>query len=936
MLELEAGEGRTASIMLAHAFCMGLSTVFFETAASALFLTRYPASAIPIVYIAAAIVSVGTGLVYSRLERRIAFWRLMTGTVAFLTITIFAFRIAISLTDAAIVVFALFVWYRLLSILTDVEYWAVATRLYDIRQAKRLFGFIGAGEVTARMAGAFAIPLLVRTIGTSNLIVLSAIALVTCLVLIQAVRRDDDTPARPRSETRGPRHEAWRDPYVRTIITVAALGILGKHFVDFSFLQQIQIHASDANQLASFFGIFSGVTQAINLLIRVTVSGRYLQRFGIAAGLQTLPAVHLAVTFALLIVAFADPASAPLFWLVVANQGIYKTLKHPIDNPSIKVLYQPLRRDTRLAVQVINEIIATPLAIGLAGIVMLLFTRMVEFDIRIFALIMLLTFAFWIAASRLAWRRYVIALRDALQKRHVDADVLDVADRGSLDALRAHTTSEHPEEAIYALTLLERTGDGDIGTMLDAATRHPSPMVRRYAAARTTDQARLRELIATDDRSVADAALIALRGTPEAAALLSSPIAAVGEATRQALIEAEDGRNAEALVRERVIPLAIELSIPLLEDHHLRSAAASTLVAAGNAAIPAIAQRLKQSSDDAAIGRLLRICGRIGGPEAIALVRSSMNDRDEGIREQALSALVNAGDRAPIEQRGAIEAMIRSDAEEGANELSLREALPEHDPFALVRSALMTEVERARERVMLALSLITDSAAIERARRHLQSPSRERRAYAAELLDACVPTSLRRAVLPLFSHTTPSQHAPPEVILRQIIEGATFTPWTKTCARYALEPTMQTTIEKVITLKSVGLFAKTPDDVLAQLAAELEAIDVAAGETIIRKGELGDSLFIIVSGTVRVHDGQSTIATLGEREIFGELAVLDPEPRSASVTAQSPVTLYRLDRDDLFELLPDHVEIVRGIFHVLCSRLRHSSVIPHGHDLEKA
>lgn len=133
---------------------------------------------------------------------------------------------------------------------------------------------------------------------------------------------------------------------------------------------------------------------------------------------------------------------------------------------------------------------------------------------------------------------------------------------------------------------------------------------------------------------------------------------------------------------------------------------------------------------------------------------------------------------------------------------------------------------------------------------------------------------------------------------------------------------MNPTIERVLILKSIDLFARTPDDVLAQLAAELESIEVAAGEPIIRKGDIGDSLFVIVSGQVRVHDGDTVVARLGDREIFGELAVLDPEPRSASVTAETNVALFRLDRDDLFELLPDHIEIAHGIFHVLCRRLR--------------
>ena len=133
---------------------------------------------------------------------------------------------------------------------------------------------------------------------------------------------------------------------------------------------------------------------------------------------------------------------------------------------------------------------------------------------------------------------------------------------------------------------------------------------------------------------------------------------------------------------------------------------------------------------------------------------------------------------------------------------------------------------------------------------------------------------------------------------------------------------MNDIIEKVIILKSVGFFATTPDDVLAQLAMELEPVHASAEEAIICKGDVDDSLYIIASGEVRVHDGDTTLAHLGEREVFGELAVLDPEPRSASVTARTEVELFRLNRDDLFEILPDHAEMLSGILHVLCNRLR--------------
>ena len=84
-------------------------------------------------------------------------------------------------------------------------------------------------------------------------------------------------------------------------------------------------------------------------------------------------------------------------------------------------------------------------------------------------------------------------------------------------------------------------------------------------------------------------------------------------------------------------------------------------------------------------------------------------------------------------------------------------------------------------------------------------------------------------------------------------------------------------------------------------------------------------MYVIVRGTVRVFDGERTITQLGERDIFGELALLDPEPRVASVAAVTDTRLFRLDREGFTELMAGNIEIVRGVLHVLCERLRRES-----------
>ncbi len=95
-------------------------------------------------------------------------------------------------------------------------------------------------------------------------------------------------------------------------------------------------------------------------------------------------------------------------------------------------------------------------------------------------------------------------------------------------------------------------------------------------------------------------------------------------------------------------------------------------------------------------------------------------------------------------------------------------------------------------------------------------------------------------------------------------------------------------------------------------AAQLERLGRAGevesynpGEVIVAEGSLGDALFLILSGQVAVHRGQQTFATLAGGEFFGEMSLVEPAPRSASVSAMSATFLFRLPHDALRELIAD-------------------------------
>ena len=133
---------------------------------------------------------------------------------------------------------------------------------------------------------------------------------------------------------------------------------------------------------------------------------------------------------------------------------------------------------------------------------------------------------------------------------------------------------------------------------------------------------------------------------------------------------------------------------------------------------------------------------------------------------------------------------------------------------------------------------------------------------------------------------------------------------------------MLLTIERVALLKSIDIFTETPDHILASVARIIEEVELVPGENFIQEGESGDCLYIVIEGEVRVHSNERTIMILGSGKTVGELALLDPEPRAASVTAVNDAFLFRIDREPFDEVMADRPEIALGIIRTLTRRLR--------------
>ncbi|MBI4929548.1 MAG: cyclic nucleotide-binding domain-containing protein [Bacteroidetes bacterium] len=128
--------------------------------------------------------------------------------------------------------------------------------------------------------------------------------------------------------------------------------------------------------------------------------------------------------------------------------------------------------------------------------------------------------------------------------------------------------------------------------------------------------------------------------------------------------------------------------------------------------------------------------------------------------------------------------------------------------------------------------------------------------------------------------------------------------------------------EKILTLKALSIFSGTSDEILSGIASMTKTLVVKSGQIIIQKGDIGKSMYIIHSGRVKVHDDIYTIAELGEGNFFGEVSLLDTEPRSASITAIADTTLFVLEQEDFYKILQKHKDVAQGIMKILIGRFR--------------
>lgn len=133
---------------------------------------------------------------------------------------------------------------------------------------------------------------------------------------------------------------------------------------------------------------------------------------------------------------------------------------------------------------------------------------------------------------------------------------------------------------------------------------------------------------------------------------------------------------------------------------------------------------------------------------------------------------------------------------------------------------------------------------------------------------------------------------------------------------------MRLSLEKVLVLKNIPAFVDASESALSDFIYASEEVAFAKGKDILKKGDINNFLYIVLSGMVQLREGDTILNEIQSQEMFGEMTALIPSAIDVTVTAIEETIVLRISSENLYEMMSLHPNIAKGIIKTLVSRLK--------------
>jgi ATP:ADP antiporter, AAA family len=520
---MRRGEVATAVLMFVYSFLAMTAYNILRPITRSKFISALGADNLPYVLLAAGILigvlMQGYGRVVARIPRRWVIPAAQAGIVAILVVFWLLFA-----TGAAWVPVAFYVFGLILGILLISQFWTLANDIYDPREAKRVFGFIGGGASLGGATGAAITAITVGRVGTDNLLLVSAVVLSACAAIVTAIVKRQQVAhtvaaAQPDEEAVGGGEAIRllrRSRHLQLISMVIGFAAIGSTIID----QQLNMAAEamkGAEATDAITGFLAQVTFYLSLIgfvVQVGLTSQIHRSLGLGFALLILP-VGLGATGAMTLITGA-------LWAPAVARILDTSLRYTIDKTTREVLFLPLPADLKYRAKPFIDVTVDRFAKALGALMILGLIKPwgLNLDWRSLSYASLSVSVVWIVMAIRARAEYLSSFRRSLEAHALPPVAVQpsLADPATVEMLVEELSSPDVGQVLYAIDLLETLEKRHLITPL--LLRHDSSAVRARAL-RALDPSKrsaaawaptVERMLGDEDAEVRAAAVHALAG----------------------------------------------------------------------------------------------------------------------------------------------------------------------------------------------------------------------------------------------------------------------------------------------------------------------------------------------------------------------------------------------------------------------------------------
>ncbi len=381
-------------LMLIFSFLMGSALAFFLTASMSAFLEIFGDQIhfLSYSYFISGLLSLILWYFFNKFQQKVAFSKLLIASLAgliILTVLLIYLNTATQSDQTRkITVFFTYTCTTFYFFYKGVSFWSLAGRIYDVEQARRLFGFLGNGEVLASLTGFILGPtILSNTESGSGTVLLIWVAfgflLLSLICLFFLSRRESEklTSVPVNKIKTKITNSNRKDRYFSLVLVFSALPVLTYYFVDFIFLNSTDIenipdvfisgHDNPGADIARFIGYFFAIIAGIELLVKTFFFQWFMKNFGVKVGLSLLPAALLSFSILGVLMTIFNLEVELVFIVILLLKLGERVIFGAIHIPGFQIMYQPIPENETALLQTRTQGLPVTIAMFLSGIILL-------------------------------------------------------------------------------------------------------------------------------------------------------------------------------------------------------------------------------------------------------------------------------------------------------------------------------------------------------------------------------------------------------------------------------------------------------------------------------------------------------------------------------------------------------------------------------------